>query len=62
MCYLAPTFNANISGWNVSEVKYMKSMFGMEYVIYPAFSQDLSPKWDVGNVETFEWMFYDSAY
>ena len=45
-------FNDNISGWNVSQVRNMRSMFNNAQV----FNQDISG-WDVSNVTNMEGMF-----
>ena len=47
-------FNGDISGWDVSKVKYMYSMF-----FKSKFNGDIS-QWDVSNVERMTWMFYKS--
>ena len=46
-------FNGDISEWDVSNVKNMKSMFFMCY----SFNQDIS-NWDVSNVKDMRFMFY----
>jgi surface protein len=48
----ANPFNGDISEWDVSNVKTMKSMF-----FHAEFNGDIS-KWDVSNVEDMEDMFY----
>lgn len=47
--------NPDISGWDVSSAKTMKSMF----VSTKTFNQDLS-SWDVSNVQDFSGMFKDA--
>ena len=47
-------FNGDISDWNVSNVKYMDSMFEES-----KFNGDISG-WDVSNVENMGYMFYHS--
>ena len=49
-------FNGDISGWNVSNVKDMHSMFSNS-----KFNGDIS-KWDVSNVEDMRKMFYKSDF
>ncbi len=52
MLGLASIFNADISGWDVSEVTDMASMFAWCY----AFNQDIS-SWDVSKVTRMDGMF-----
>ena len=48
------SFNQDISNWDVSNVKDMRSMFtGCK-----TFNQDIS-KWDVSNVTDMNYMFLD---
>ncbi len=50
--FLNPDFNGDISGWDVSNVTNMNSMFwGCK-----SFNQDIS-KWDVSNVMLIYYMF-----
>ena len=53
---LAQTFNGDISGWNVSNVKNMSDMF----MSSPNFDGDISG-WDVSNVTNMEAMFSKSG-
>merc|ERR1712146_438532 len=48
----ATLFNANISEWNVSNVKNMQGMFAFA----ESFNQDIG-QWNISNVDNFMWMF-----
>lgn len=50
------TFNQDISGWDVSKVKYMKYMFAKTGADQMTFNQDISA-WDVSSVVSFDNMF-----
>ena len=54
--YLYSSFNGDISGWDVSGVKNMDSMFSDS-----VFNGDIS-EWDVSNVINMTSMFYRSAF
>ena len=47
-------FNGNISGWDVSNVTNMRSMF----YLCESFNQDIS-NWDVSNVKVMDYIFND---
>ena len=55
MFYKAENFNQDISGWNVSKVKEMCTMFHCAR----AFNQDISG-WNVRTVERSPFMFYSA--
>ena len=50
------TFNGDISGWDVSNVKSMRWMFENS-----TFNGDIS-KWDVSGVDDMGWMFQNSRF
>ena len=53
LMFYSSTFNQDISGWDVSNVKTMNHMFGAT----ENFNQDISG-WDISNVEDMRAMFY----
>jgi surface protein len=54
--YNQSSFNANISGWDVSNVTTMESMFEEAY----AFNQPIG-NWDVSEVTAMDYMFYNAT-
>ena len=52
----ATSFNADIGGWDTSEVEYMSDMFRGA----SAFNQDIR-RWNVSNVRNFMYMFYGAS-
>ena len=55
-------FNGDVSTWNVSNVKTMRTMFANRPLQPGAFNQDLF-KWDVSSVEDMNAMFqYDELF
>ena len=53
------SFNGDISGWDVSNVKIMYSMF--EHSEFTGKNGDIS-NWDVSNVKDMRYMFTDSKF
>ena len=56
-----PVFDSDISGWDVSSVTNMESMFNMDFkFLDTVFNGDIS-SWDVSSVQNMAFMFFKAA-